>query len=67
MVRFGGGRRPRDTICGPEEEVGDLESYLVRLQDEVTDVRVRITELRAESRMPRRPAGTDGRAGTGPR
>lgn len=50
-IALDGPSRPRlrrDFGIGVDEEIADLEGYLVRLQDEATDVKVRLSDLRAK-------------------
>ncbi|MDP2873547.1 MAG: hypothetical protein Q8P31_13575 [Bacillota bacterium] len=48
-----GGRREHHDPINIDQELGELQEYLVRLQDEVTDVKVRLTELRTHRRLER--------------
>jgi predicted nuclease with TOPRIM domain len=48
-----GCRRGNHELHAVDKELGQLEDYLIRLQDEITDVKVRLTELRAHRLLDR--------------
>ena len=54
MVRAGGGRRFYDSPGRYDAEIGELEDYLLALQDEVTGVRLRLGRLRIEEQLRRK-------------